>query len=261
MDLRGDSVLSGDTIYATLWWRLKGDRIGDEYATILSLHDAAGQPVAQVDSGYDIPFQTSSWVPGAVIEERLAIQVPPGTPPGEYSRTPPVAPRSSSVPQAVDAGGAVLGDDPQAAQVRIMRPARPADPASLGLERMLDQPLSPEIEVVGVTMQPTANDVGQPFYLMLGWRATGFPRAILVGNLSWVGESGQVNGSRSFELTPGYPTDQWRAGDVWRTSHVLFPAARAGTYTMRLELFGQVGQMDNLDANIGTMTISAPSRL
>ncbi len=257
----GDAIRSGEVVHLTLWWRLAGGPIADEYAAIVALHDAAGQPIAQVNSGYEINFQTSSWVPGTVIEERLALRVPPGTPPGDASlHVSLFAPRSDAVPQA-NIEGAAPTANPQIASVRITRPRHPADPASLDLTTSLNRPVAPGIDLIGVAMEPAANDVGQPFFLILGWAAFGDPSSAM-GSLLWMDETGQERAWQNLELVPGYPTDQWHSGDIWRSVRVLHVpgSLETGTYTLKLRLFGPMGQRLGNLVDIGSMAVSAPPR-
>lgn len=254
----GDAIRSGEVVHLTLWWRLAGGPIADEYAAIVALHDAAGQPIAQVNSGYEINFQTSSWVPGTVIEERLALRVPPGTPPGGASlHVSLFAPRSDAVPQA-NIEGAAPTANPQIASVQITRPPHPADPASLDLTTSLNRPVAPGIDLIGVAMEPAANDVGQPFHLILGWRAVDTPLYPISGALVWFDEAGRNQGSRSLQV----PTDQWRAGDVWKSVHLLYVPAglQSGEYRVWLGLSGPLGQRLGEGATIGAMQVGAPPR-
>jgi hypothetical protein len=82
------------------------------------------------------------------------------------------------------------------------------------------------------------------------------------GNLLWIDETGQVRASQGFEPVSGYPADQWRAGDIWRGVHILHVPGRleSGIYTVRLRLFGHMGQRLGDGADIGTMTVGAPAR-
>jgi len=254
----------GEVVFVRLSWRLAGLPIADEYATIIEARDPNGLPIAEVNSGYDIPFQTSSWVPGTVIVERLALRIPPGTPPIAHPITVRLyAPRTGAVPEAVDAAGRPLGSSPALATLAVVRPLRPATPADLGIDQPLNTPLAGDVMLVSADTTPSENEVGQPFFLIAHWRAEqGRPDQGYSTRLVWLDQENEVAAeSPPFEPVPGLPTDQWQPGDVWTSQHLLYVPGRleAGDYGIGLELLRPSGESERR-IRIGSMTVGAPPR-
>jgi len=78
-------VEPGKPLDVHMTWRALG-KIDAYYSVYVKLLDAAGTPIA----GWDGQPQgglapTLLWVPGATIDDRVTLDVPPGTPPGDYS--------------------------------------------------------------------------------------------------------------------------------------------------------------------------------
>lgn len=261
--LSGAAAASGGSVQVRLVWQLAGDAVQDEYATIVEMHDGTGSLVAQAASGYDIPFQTSSWVPGTLIEERLRLHIPPGTAPGEYTlHVKLYAPRSNLTAEAAGADGAPLGPAPRLADMTITRPARPASLAALGFEGANPQPLTGDVSLVGLEFTPSENQVGQPFYLTAVWRAGGDIPEPYRARLMWVNDGSEVGAQVDFPLVAGYSSDQWRAGDVWRGTQVLHVPGRleAGNYRLRVQLIDSSGEPAGDVVDVGAMTVGTPPR-
>jgi hypothetical protein len=79
------TVKPGQSLDVEITWRALG-KIDAYYSVYVKLLDGAGNVVAGWDGqpqGGAAP--TLLWVPGATVDDRVTLDVPPGTPPGEYS--------------------------------------------------------------------------------------------------------------------------------------------------------------------------------
>ncbi len=183
----------------------------------LRLHDAAGTEWAALDTqpGYGF-YPTSAWPAGSSVLDRLVLDLPYGTPPGEYTLTVTL----------YDVGSLQPRWGPQTVGVRLTEFA-PYD------GRPLAHQFLPALAVAGVTATETAVQ-GEPFQFSVAWVALEELSDSLVGRWQLVGRDGELETEGELMLGP------WPAGSLvlGRETVRLDPQLPPGEYRLMLAVPG-----------------------
>jgi hypothetical protein len=80
----GGTTKAGHVVPIDLTWKSLGT-LPDNYSVFVHVVDANGHMVAQQDGWPDAGLRpTSGWQPGDTIDDRRAVELPAGVPPGQY---------------------------------------------------------------------------------------------------------------------------------------------------------------------------------
>jgi len=230
-------VPAGEKASFSLYWRLlqPPDR---NYSVSVQLIDSQGRTWAKQDNWQPSGLPTSQWATDEYRTDGHALTVPPGTPPGEYRLQLTVYDTQTLQPLSPDPGGGLRFTLP-GVTVKVVRPAQPPDPASLGLARIIGRRLNDDMELLGASIGPGSYRPGQRVHLDLFWRAVRRPGANYRAQALLVGPDGTV---LVRDLGPlagaGYPTTAWQAGEIIRGQYdLLLPAETpAGTNVLKISL-------------------------
>jgi hypothetical protein len=269
-DLSRTEVPSGGRTTFTSFWVLSGENLSDDYrlsadyASFISLRDSAGNTIYETELRPIDEIQTTIWVPGLYVREKLRLQVPPGTPPGSYSIHIRVHdPQQGRDLEAFGPAGNPMSTYVQVGTLTVTRPLLPTRPAAPGSGSRLMARLNDEITLVGVGPLPEQSEVGQPVLLIVDWLARSRPQADYQARMVWLDQVGQVAAS-SLDFSPvsAYPTGQWKARDSWRGIHRVFipGGLEPGDYAIALQLIPPAGDPVSDQQIIGQMAVSAPDR-
>ena len=228
--LRSEAV-AGETIYPVLTWRAEG-RPEADIATSIRLIGPDGaiwsQPADERPLGE--MFTSHQWSPGQVAQQTLALPVPVGTPPGDYTVELVVYDPASGAPRVPDGGGAKLQASSALAlgQITVRRP-EPAghDQPSLGQFGALSLV---EAGTPATTVAP-----GDAVPVELTWQAVETPGEPLVVVLQLLDPEGRMAaGLEAQPLDGRYPTQEWVRREIVRDRHTLtLPATLApGSYEL-----------------------------
>jgi hypothetical protein len=263
-DLPNNRIASGSSTRLALYWQLSGGMVSEDYSSVIYLRDAAGHIVWQIISQHPGDFPTTDWVPGFYVQERVMLQTPAGTPPGIYTIEVGLYSHSAGRNLDVfDAGGNPLGVTTPIGTLEVTRPARPARLHDLGYEQAVNASLVDELTFLAMIPLPESGEVGQPVAVIWAWRARSDPQQTYYARLIWLDEEGAVAASSpAVPPVTGYPTDQWRRGDVWRGVHLLYipGSLEGGAYQVAVQLADTSGAPVGEYVEIGEMTVSTPER-
>lgn len=264
-DLQPKVVPSGQSTRLQLYWQLLGDEISENYSSVVYLRDPSGNIILQAGSQHPGDLPISQWIGGEFyVQEQLHITVPQGTPPGTYPIDAALYSHTSGRNLDVsDAGGNPVGVTVQIGVLEVRAPSAPANPNRLGLAARLDERLNDELMLLGISDLPDTLEVGQPLAVTWGWRASSQPTQLYRAQLVWEDEDGEVAAtSPILTLIPGYGTDQWRRGDVWKGTNLLTVPGRlkSGTYEVGIQLLDTTEQPTGERLSIGNMSVTTPPR-
>ncbi len=258
-------VPSGGTLATTLYWRVP-QKTSADYSTSLQLVDANG--IVFGVSNYQHPggpptgVATSWMLPSQYLPEIHKLRVYPGTPPGNYSLRVQVFPYDQFTGDAVpvlDAAGAIAAVSYSVGTVTVTRPAAPAEVSDLRVSHLLTASVSSNspIQLIGFDALPRSTRTGDRLPLNLYWRArTALPNAAQF-KLRFVAANGTVVETSPAPLVEGYATNEWQAGDVWRSTNAVRVPPRLGTGPHTLSI-----QIDSeLAIELGRIDVEAPARV
>ena len=260
------------TLYLTLYWQPPA-KLAQDYHAFVSLVDAGGQEWGHWDSVPIAPLYPSSrWAIGEVLRDSWRLDLPLGTPPGEYRlRAGLYRPDTGQRLPVADAHGRVLGSEVDLGPLRLPQ-FPPPDPRLLTVPHPLRANLGDEVALLGYDLGARQFQPGQSIELWLFWQALRpledyvvFVQVLDQGGKPWAAvDTRPVGGS--------YPTTRWQPGEVVRDRYALTIAADApdGSYRLiaglycasdqrRLPLRGLFARGDAVD--LGTVQVQGRQRV
>jgi hypothetical protein len=262
-------IAAGDLIVVDLYWAAMPkppsfgatvrllDENGLEWSDKSERYQALG--------GYTGPPAAREWPPDTYADDRHAIQVLPGTPPGSYLLVALPFNADTLEPLAVSAGQPAPGGQPGMvlAHVDVTAPAKPPAIEALDLAVRADIPVGADVSLVGYSLDRAQTAPGQTMLVTLGWQARRQPQDDYVLRLELVSPDGHVIGQQSF--APGgehYPTSRWTTGQIIRSQILARIPGRAtsGRHVWRVTLLASNGKTVG-QTTLTPLQIDEPSRV
>ena len=256
-------VIDQRSFEIALFWRLHDRALERDYSSIVRMRDPWGAVIAEANSFAPGGLQTSNWLENAYIEDVIALDVLPFTPPLEAGYSLEVALFDVHTLEALSVIN--LSGNPQdvkhpLASLRY----RPSD----GKNEANDLPVVGAGKGPAVLVQPPelpdAATVGDELQFNWSWQKVDDGATGLAARLLWLAEDRQATHvSRTVPLVNGYDIAQWRVGEVFRGHHRLLvpPDLPPGQYALSVQLLDATGNPAaatiTLDA---TMEVAVPPR-
>jgi hypothetical protein len=232
----GGNYTGGDRVYAELFWR---NAVGaPDFATSVRLVDAEGSVWAQPEDERPLgpAFPSSAWPTGGraggraggpVQRQPIALEIPEGTPPGEYAVVLVVYDPQTGAPYPANPAGAAAPGI-ELGHVTVARPepspALREGAAQFGPLRLFE-----------ATTPVTQIAPGGEIPVELLWQAASAPGEPLVVVLQLLDAQGQVVAGLEEEPLRGrHPTQSWAAGEIVRDRHTLAVPAGLASGAYRL---------------------------
>jgi uncharacterized membrane protein len=222
-----EAVTSGAILYPVLTWRAE-EQPGADIATSLRLVGPDGATWSQAADERPLGemFRAHQWQAGQTARQPLALPVPLGTPPGDYT-----------VELLVYDPASGTNWEPDARSVAAAHPANGAGaktPQALALGRVTVSPAPPSgplptrigqfgpLALVEATTPVTAVSPGDKIPVDMTWQAVQSPGEPLVVVLQLLdGEGNMAAGLEAQPLDGRYPTQLWTQGEVVLDRHTL----------------------------------------
>ena len=228
-------VAAGETLAATLYWRVLAPPQSPDLLTFAHLCDAWGLRWGSADP-FDYPAE--EWEAGQTIIQRLEIPTPDVMPPGDFELEAGIASRGQNVRlPLLDEQGRMAGTAVHLGPVAIGPPAAP--PAALP---DVPQPLEVDfagLELLGLQHDQTALRPGDTLYLGLYWQAERpLPDLETALDLQSVTGGDAIALWRGRPVHDTYPTTQWPLPTLLLDRYGLrIPTtAPSGAYTLTLTI-------------------------
>ena len=256
--------IASPTATFKLYWRLHGSPLDRDYASIIRMRDPQGLVVAEASSFAPGGLATSNWLPGAYIEDVIALTVPRFTPqlPAAYSFDVGLYDvESLRAMSLMNAAG-----DPDDVKYEIARLPLRWDEASPTttfepLHRVGEDDLAQLFEVSAL---PTEASAGDSLRFHWVWQKLRDNPSSLRARVIWLdANGGETAESDALPLVAGYDFGDWRAGEANRGHHRLIvpphlPADEYGLGIRKLDATGRaIAPIIELDQ---TMRVSVPPR-
>ncbi|MFB0545769.1 MAG: ArnT family glycosyltransferase [Anaerolineae bacterium] len=263
-DLAGSRVESGHTLHVTLHWQCLGP-MDEDYNVYLRLLDEGGHIWSRKDA-YPLMGmrRTSDWEVGAFVMDEHDLEVPPGTPPGEYRlevglysvETGRVL-ETSGEGECGPGGGLVLG------AVSVIKPTAFPGAGDLDMQREMRVRWGKDIEFLGYDFTPGMVRPGDHLPLTLYWRARAEVKTDYLVSLWLEEEAGRVWGERRERPAGGrYPTMGWSKGEMVRDQRdfLVPPRILTGEYRLMVGLLDPEGDRLLGEAELGPVEAQGRAR-
>jgi 4-amino-4-deoxy-L-arabinose transferase-like glycosyltransferase len=233
------SIRQGEPEFVTLYWQAQSGSLPDHQVTF-QLRGKDQQVSLLLHSGLvHGTYSTSQWAAGEFIADRLALRVPPDTPPGDYVLEAVVDDRSAQP----------LG--------RFMVEAITRNGAPPAISHPMSVTFGSQIALAGYNLEPAsgAQSLGQPLQLTLIWKSLAPADANYTVFVHLVDADGRVRAQKdNAPVNNTYPTTLWQPGEfVADTYSIVLPADfPPGDYGLEVGLYlaetgTRLATLDNSD--------------
>lgn len=250
-----NAVASGEAFSLNLYWRLIGESVNQDYSTVISLRDAQNNLITQQVAWQPGGLSTSHWLPGYYLQERVLFDIPPATPPGEYTLDVSIyEPESQRSLDVINPDDNPVDVKASIGSLTITRPNTVANSDEITTEIHVEKDFD-GLRLLGLNALPEAAMVGEELNLQWAWEMTGQTDTNTRAALVWL-RDGEVSGSTpELPLVNNFSLENWQTSDIWRGIHrVYVPGSlNSGDYDIAVT----IGEAQTI---ISSMTVSAPER-
>ena len=231
-------------------WRVEHMLPAADLSPILQVEDDLGHVLARAESAY---IQTDRWQRGEVLMQRMAIRIPPGTPPGDYAL------RMTWVARATERytpfeDGAVWA---QVGQVTILPPVNFPTPQDMGIDTSQSVDLAPGARLLNWHIDHSGSlRPGEDLPLTLDWQGDGVGVNVTFEALLRAADGSEITLWQGQPTRGRYPSSLWREDEIV-VDHARWPLPReqaAGTYMLLL-------RAGDTTVELGTLEIAGIARV
>ena len=220
---------SAGTSYLTTWWQ--SIKPSADLRAFVGLVDGSGREWAHWD---DLPagplYPTSRWAPGEVVRQVWRLDVPPGTPPGQYGLQAGLYDAATGARlDVLDSTGRSTGTVARLGNVQVDKAQGPLALKDLPIKQRVGTALGGEVRLIGYNLGSRLAKPGERIDLSAYWQgiksAIG-ERTVFVQLLD--------NAGKVWAAWEGPMAAAWDAGEVIRDQYSLLVPADAPDGEMRL---------------------------
>ncbi len=189
-------------------------------------------------------LQTSAWLEGSTHQTACTVPLLPGTPPGQYWLVLGLYQLDDLSRLNISGGTAQGATELKLGPITVAPASVPPGVADLAIPHPLTAALGKPVQLLGYTLAKESFRSGENLAVTLFWRCVEPPGEPLQLGLRLAQAGQTVTEGRFAPAGPGYPAEQWQAGDILRWPHALtIPAeAASGTYDLYANLYGPDGR-------------------
>ena len=252
-------VKSSSRLSIKLVWRSLA-KADEDYRAVVYLMDGSGRVWSQSDHVPIVQaYGTSHWVPGEYLTDNFYLNVPLGTPPGQYDLKVRLYSPLTGTALKVDGSGQEFVSLTKLTVVKAdsQETARALSSLSISARRNLND----DVAFLGGRASKTEALAGEDVGLSLLWQARRKPQARYDTLLQVVDGSNLVSQETRATLGgEGYPADRWDAGEVVRDNLVLHlsDSLSEGEYHLQARLVTDGKTTAPVD--LGVIFVRSPDR-
>jgi len=246
-DLSAESVFPGQVFNLTLYWQAQRE-LDTVYSSFAHLIDERANLYAQKDNLHPGNTPTTTWRRREFNVDRHPIEVPAGTPPGDYwIEIGMYDPRTGARLLRESTSENQPPDRILIGPVRVLKSAQPPSVPALGIKQPLDKRWANGLSLLGFSLERDRLPADDFLRVALFWRADSAPLSDLSMTLRLLDAQGQaVTVQSSAPSNNRYPTNRWSAGETVRDNRSLWipRALPNGVYRLQLRLDGNESWID-----------------
>lgn len=255
----------GEPLDLIIAWRAEQE-LPERYVFFVHLLDKDAHRWAQVDQEVEKGvYPTNLWEPGMVVADHYSLDVPWGTPPGEYQVLIGAYSRDTGRRLPLEQTSHAVRDNALLlATIEVTQPTSPAAIESVTPQHRLGISFDDEIELVGFDLGQPAAQPGQQVPLILIWRALSAPTEDYLVSLRLKRIDDHQEQSWLQRPAGGtYPTSKWGQGDVVRDWHDLSLAADTapGVYELSVGLLKPNDRAVRPEVSLGSLVVEGRRRV
>lgn len=250
---------SGGALELDLYW---ATTTGANFRGLVRLMDDQGTAWTEWNKTVDFPGFIGPpppwlWGPDLYAVMRYHVDIPPGTPPGEYSLSVATFDPDTLAKHYVTQGTPLDAERTEAIVGRVTIRRQQVKAAKLAELAQLGQPIPADDALTLVRCDVTRDQasVGEPVILQPLWYAES-PPAVTAFTLQLRDAAGRAALTETLPFSPRYPPSQWQPGELVRDQlEILIPASLpSGPYTWTAVVAGH-------EVSLGALTVNVPERL
>jgi hypothetical protein len=240
-DLARDTLLPSESLDLTLYWEAQHD-LNTVYSSFAHLVDERANLYAQKDNLHPGGAPTTTWRVQEFDVDRHSLQIPAGTPPGDYwIELGMYDPRSGVRLQRDSVQTGEPLDRILVGPIRIRKPAEPPSISALQIRQPSNLQWPSGLRLLGFTAERDKLPADDFLRIALYWRAENTPLPERRMSLRLINpQSGGVIEQHSAPSNDRYPTGLWSAGEIVRDNRALFVprSLSEGDYHLQLQVDG-----------------------
>ncbi len=246
-DLEGDSVTPPQTLELTLYWQAQRE-LHTVYSSFAHVVDEQSNLYAQKDNLHPGGAPTTTWRPHEYDVDRHHIEIPAGTPPGDYWLAIGLYnPRNGARLTREDAQRGEPLDRILIGPIHIRKAVSAPSLDQLGIQQALEKKWPTGLTLLGFALERESLPADDFLRVALFWRADAPSLAAMHMHLRLIDAQGQELASQSSEPSNNrYPTTRWSAGELVRDNRALWipRSVPNGSYRLQLKLDSDEGWID-----------------
>lgn len=256
---RPENAQSGEIAAFELFWQLIPENVDHSYMSFIQLVDQDNNIVLQTEPHPPGDRETPNWIAGLYVLDTINLAIPADTPPTTYDVR--VGLYDMALEQRLNvrnADGNIFGDTLSVGTITLARPDEKPEPVSASLYE------TQALSLRSITSIQNQATVGDEINLSWQWQALAQLEPNYRARLAWIADDGQITAySGDAPLTPGYPTSQWQAGDVWTGYAKLFVPGSlpTGNYEVAVQLVDANSKAITEPQAVYTMAVQEPQRV
>jgi 4-amino-4-deoxy-L-arabinose transferase-like glycosyltransferase len=255
--LQSPPIVAGGHGAAVMNWHIVAQIPVRDFTPILQLEGDQGMALFRV---HQVLTGTDDWRVGEVVLDRVEVEVPIGTPPGDYPLRVAWVERSTNQYESyLNENGTQGGIWAEVGRLTVNRPPQFPDASALAIDQRHEVDVAPGVRLLGWDNPPHSLRPGETVSVTLFWQGMAVEGGRAAPELRAVLRNADGEETALWTGTPTggeYPTEAWADGELV-TDHLRWSVPReqpGGTYAIWLRAGSD-------EAELGLLEISGVARV